>query len=114
MDRPDEAVRLRGEERIEQVRAHPGPQMPAKAASGRYLLSANHTGVLHGLVSVYSLKLVSATMQRCCGFSHARQNREATLRTLVTGWEPTFGGGKPQHIWISSRSPSTVQTTGAT
>jgi hypothetical protein len=34
--------------------------------------------------------------------SQARQNGEATLRTLVTGWVPTFGGGgKPQRIRIS-------------
>jgi len=77
-------------------------------------LSANQTGVLRGLVSLYSLKLVSHTRQRYCGLSQARQNGDPTLRTLVTGRVPTFGGGgKPQRIWISSRSPSTVRTTGA-
>jgi hypothetical protein len=46
--------------------------------------------------------------------SQARQKGDPVLRTLVTGWVPTFGGGgKPQRIWISSRSPSTVRTTGA-
>jgi hypothetical protein len=60
-------------------------QIPAKAASGRSLLRPNQTGVFLGLVSLYSLKLVSGTKQRCCGFSQARQNGEATLRTLVTG-----------------------------
>ena len=73
--------------------------MAAKAASGRSLFSANQTGVLRGLVSLYSLKLVSGAKQRYCGLSQARQNGEETLRTLVTGWLPTLGGaGKPQRI----------------
>ena len=88
--------------------------MPAKAARGRSFDRANQIGVLRGLVSLYSLKLVSGTRQRYCGFNQARQNGEATLRTLVTGWLPTFGGGgKPQRICSSSRSPSCTRTTGA-
>src|SRR5829696_6401868 len=88
--------------------------MPAKAAKGRSWLSANQTGVLRGLVSLYSLKLVNGIRARYCGFSQARQKGDDTLRTLVTGWVPIFGGGgKPQRIRISSRSPSTVRTTGA-
>ena len=59
--------------------------MPAKAASGRFLFNENQMGVLRGLVSLYSLKLVSGTRQRYCGLSQARQNGEETLRTLVTG-----------------------------
>jgi hypothetical protein len=36
------------------------------------------------------------------------------LRTLATGWVPTFGGGgKPQRIIVSTRSPSAARTTGA-
>jgi hypothetical protein len=31
---------------------------------------------------LYSLKLVSGTRQRYCGLSQARQNGEATFRTL--------------------------------
>jgi hypothetical protein len=88
--------------------------MPAKAASGWSLLSANQTGVLRGLVFWYSLQPVNGITARYCGLSQARQNGDATVRTLVTGWLPTFGGGgKPQRIWISSRSPFTVRTTGA-
>jgi hypothetical protein len=46
--------------------------------------------------------------------SQARQNGDETFRTFVTGWVPNFGGGgKPQRIWISSRSPSCTLTTGA-
>ena len=59
--------------------------MPAKAARGRSFDRANQIGVLRGLVSLYSLKLVRGTRQRYCGFNQARQNGEATLRTLVTG-----------------------------
>jgi hypothetical protein len=33
------------------------------------LLSANHTGVLRGLVSRYSLKLVNGISARYCGLS---------------------------------------------
>src|SRR5258705_13218603 len=47
-----------------------------------------------------------STMPRQCG--------DAVLRMLVTGGPPNFGGGGiPQRIIISSRSPSIVRTTGA-
>ncbi|KMO14410.1 hypothetical protein QR78_23500 [Methylobacterium indicum] len=33
---------------------------------------------------------------------------------MVTGWVPTFGGGgKPQRIIVSTRSPPAAWTTGA-
>lgn len=91
-----------------------GRQRPAKAARGLSVDKANQIGVLRGLVSLYSLKLVTGTKYLYCGLSQARQKGEATLRTLVTGLLPTVGGcGKPQCIWINSRSSSCVPTTGA-
>ena len=87
--------------------------MPAKTAKGLSFDKANQIGVLRGLVSLYSLKLVSGTRQRYCGLSQARQKGDETLRTFVTGWVPIFGGGKPQRIWINSHSPSCILTTGA-
>jgi hypothetical protein len=91
-----------------------GRQMPANAARGRSSFSANQTGIFRGLVSRYSEKEVRGIRARYCGLSQARQNGDETFRTFVTGWLPTFGGGgKPQRIWISSRSPSWVRTTGA-
>ena len=90
-----------------------GRQIPAKAASGRSLFNANQTGVFRGLLSLYSLKLVSGTRQRYCGLSQARQNGEETLRTLVPGWLPIFGGaGNPQRICRRLRSPSLGRTIG--
>ncbi|KMO10047.1 hypothetical protein SQ03_31145 [Methylobacterium platani JCM 14648] len=65
-------------------------------------------------MSAYSLNEVTGTRQRCAGLSQGRQYGEATLRTLVTGCVPTFGGGgKPQRIIVSTRSPSSICTTGA-
>src|SRR3954471_11208581 len=88
--------------------------MPAKANSGRSSSRANHTGVLRGLVSAYSLKAETGTRQRYSGFSQGRQYGEATLRTFVTGCVPTLGGGgKPQRIMLSSRPSSRRHTTGA-
>ena len=53
-------------------------------------------------------------LQRAGALKEARQKGDDTLRRFVTGWVPTFGGGgKPQRIWISSRSPSAVRATGA-
>ncbi|GJD67061.1 hypothetical protein MPEAHAMD_7265 [Methylobacterium frigidaeris] len=50
-----------------------GRQIPAKAKSGRLSSRANHTGVLRGFVSAYSLNEVTGTRQRCTGLSQGRQ-----------------------------------------
>jgi hypothetical protein len=51
-----------------------------------------------------SLKLVSGTRQRYCGFSQARQNGEETLRPLVTALLPST-----TRPWLASRSPGRRQ-----
>jgi hypothetical protein len=63
-------------------------QIPAKASSGRLSSRANHVGVLRGLVSAYSQKLVKGTRQRFFGPSHARQCGLLVLRMLVTACVP--------------------------
>jgi hypothetical protein len=52
-----------------------GVHRPAKANSGRSSLSANHVGVLRGLMSAYSQNDVAGTMQRRFLPSHPRQCR---------------------------------------
>src|SRR4051812_948923 len=92
-----------------------GRQIPAKQNKGRLSSRANHTGVFFGLVSAYSENEVAGTTTRHSGLSQPRQYGLLTLRTLVTGWVPSFGGGgKPQRMSVSSRpSPSRLRTTGA-
>ena len=88
---------------------------PAKANSGRSSLSANHVGVLRGVVGAYSQNDVAGTRQRFPAKSQLRQCGLATLRMLVTGWPPNCGGpGMPQRAMTSSRLPSTLlRTIGA-
>ena len=50
-----------------------GRQMPAKANNGRSSSRANHTGVLRGFVSAYSLNDDTGTRQRNSGLSQGRQ-----------------------------------------
>jgi hypothetical protein len=65
-----------------------GVHRPANANKGRSSLSANHFGVLRGLVSAYSQKEVAGTMQRFCLPSQPRQCGLPTLRMLVIGAPP--------------------------
>ena len=93
-------------------------QMPAKAKSGRSLLSANQTTSFFFVIGfgsgAYSEKLLAGTRQRFSGLSQPRQCGEDVLRMLVTGGPPNFGGGgMPQRIIVSSRSASALRTTGA-
>src|SRR4029078_9523957 len=93
-------------------------QMPAKANSGRSLLSANHTTsffFVSGFGSgVYSAKLLAGTKQRFSGFSQPRQCGDAVLRMLVTGSPPGVGGGgMPQRISIISSASPPLRMTGA-
>ena len=91
-----------------------GRQIPANAASGLSFVQGEPDWRLARLGVLVFAEGGRGTRQRYCGLSHARQNGEATLLTLVTGWLPTFGGGgKPQRICSSSRSPSWIRTTGA-
>ena len=69
-----------------------GVHRPANANKGRSWLSANHFGVLRGLVSAYSQNEVAGTMQRLCLPSHPRQGGLPTLRILVIGAPPNCGG----------------------
>src|SRR5271170_5324551 len=62
-----------------------GVHRPAKANSGRSSLSANHIGVLRGLVSAYSQNDVAGTTQRRFLPSHPRQCGLFKLRMFVTG-----------------------------
>src|SRR5687768_5649795 len=79
-----------------------GRQMPANTNNGRLSSRANHTGVFFGLVSAYSENEVAGTTPRHSGLSQPRQYGLLTLRTLVTGWVPRFGGGgKPQRMRVS-------------
>jgi hypothetical protein len=59
-------------------------------------------------------KTVGRTRHRLPGFSQQRQCDDDVLRILVTGGPPLRGGvGIPQRIVVSSRSASTLRTTGA-
>src|SRR3979411_383240 len=93
-------------------------QIPANAKGVRSSLSANHTTssfLVAGFGSgAYSAKLLAGTRHRFSGFSQARQCGDVVLRIFVTG-KPSArgGGGMPQRIMISSRSPSIVRTIGA-
>jgi hypothetical protein len=61
----------------------------------------------------YSAKLLNGTRHRFSGFSQPRQCGEDVFRMLVTGAPANFGGGgMPQRIIVSSRSPA-LRTTGA-
>jgi len=62
--------------------------MPANTARGRLSSSANHVGVLRGLVSAHSQKDVNGTTQRLSGSSQARQCALFTLRMFVIGAPP--------------------------
>ena len=93
-------------------------QIPANANGGRSPSSANQTTsffFVSGFGSgAYSAKLFAGTRHRFSGFSHPRQCGEEVLRIFVTGGPPVCGGGGiPQRIMISSRSPSELRTTGA-
>src|SRR5258705_5630061 len=93
-------------------------QIPAKAHNGRSSFSANHTTSflpVAGLgAGAYSEKLLNGTRHRLSGFSQPRQWGDAVLRMLVTGGPPNFGGGGiPQRIIVSSRSPPEFRTTRA-
>jgi len=90
-------------------------QTPAKTASGRFLLNANHVGVFFGLVSAYSQNDVHGTTQRFSGLSQRRQCGDLVLRIFVIGAPPNAGGpGMPQRNIASSRTPSgALRTTGA-
>jgi hypothetical protein len=57
----------------------------------------------------YSAKLLAGTKHRFSGLSQARQCGDEVLRRLVTGGPPVRGGGGiPQRIITSSRSPASV------
>jgi hypothetical protein len=88
MDRLNDRVRRRRQKAVDEMRPGIGfdlvprspsnsVQMPAKANSGRSLLSANHTTSffsVSGLGSgAYSKKLLAGTRQRFSGFSQPRQ-----------------------------------------
>jgi hypothetical protein len=92
-------------------------QIPAKANSGRSSFKANQTTsfLVSGFGSgAYSAKLLAGTRHRLPGFSQPRQCDDDVLRILVTGGPPLRGGvGIPQRIVVSSRSASTLRTTGA-
>src|SRR5712664_2975783 len=93
-------------------------QSPPKANSGRSSLSANHTTsffLVSGFGSgAYSAKLFAGTRHRLLGFNQPCQCGDVVLRMLVTGRPPARGGGGiPQRIVISSRSPAALRTTGA-
>src|SRR6478736_5892541 len=72
-------------------------QSPAKAQSGRSLVSANQTTsffLVSGFGSgAYSAKLFAGTKQRLSGLSQPRQCGDDLLRMLVTGGPPVRGGG---------------------
>jgi hypothetical protein len=71
--------------------------------------------LVSGFVSgAYSAKLLAGTRHRLSGLSQPRQCGDDVLRMLVTGGPPLRGGGGiPQRIMISSRSPAALCTTGA-
>src|SRR5271154_738606 len=83
---------------------------PAKNASGRLSLKANHTGGREpsGKTS-FSLNDENGTTQRLSTPSHRRQCWDETLRTFVTPGSllrpsiVVFGDGIPQRAMTSSR-----------
>jgi hypothetical protein len=89
--------------------------MPAKNASGRSPSSANHFGVLRGLVSAYSQKELNGATQRCSTLNQARQCGLPVLRMFVIAAPLNCGGrGMPHRAGLSSRTPSgTLRTIGA-
>jgi hypothetical protein len=93
-------------------------QMPANANGGRSSLSANLTTsffLVSGFGSgAYSEKLFAGTKQRFSDFSQPRQCGDEVFLMFVTGYPPApGGGGMPQRIMISSRTPPSLRTTGA-
>ena len=76
---------------------------------------ANPFGVLRGFVSAYSQNEIAGTTQRLCWPSQPRQCGLLTLRILVTGAAPNWGGpGIPQRAMTSSPWPSApLRTIGA-
>jgi adenylate cyclase len=88
------------------------------AFSGRSSLSANQTTsffLVAGFDSgAYSAKLLAGTKHRFSGLSQALQCSDDVFLMLVTGYPPARGGGgMPQRIITSSRSPWSLRTTGA-
>jgi hypothetical protein len=86
------------------------PDQP-RGQSARHHNSFFVTGFGSG---AYSAKLFAGTRHQLSGFSHMRQCGEDVLRMLVTGGPPVRGGGgMPQRIITTSRSPPELRTTGA-
>src|SRR4051795_5264795 len=88
-------------------------QIPANATSGLVSSRANHFGVFFGLVSAYSHNDVNGTRQRLSRASHLRQCGELVFRIFVVMPGNCGGFGMPHRIIMSSRSPSSTRTTGA-
>src|SRR6267378_5928446 len=119
VDRLDHCVRGRRQETVDKVRAGDrlglgatvalelGPE-PAEREQRPIIIEREPDDILFGFGSgAYSAKLLAGTRHRFSGLSQARQCGEEVLRMLVTGKPPARGGGgMPQRIVISSRSPA--------
>ena len=129
MDGLDDRVRCGRQEAVDQMRPGIGfdlvprsplnsVQMPPKADSGRSSLRANQTtsfflglGVRLRCIFGEAVGRHEAAVLR---LEPARQCGDDVFRMFVTGNPPPFGGGGiPQRIIVSSRSPPALRTTGA-